>query len=443
MMWPRLTLLRELLAEDGVIFISIDDNEQHRLRMMMDEIFGAESFVANIIWQKRYSPTNDSTYFSSDHDFVLCSAPKVNKNGEKGGWQRHLLPRSDKQDKLYKYDDNDGRGRYRSGDLSVKTYSAEYDYPIVNPTTGEAHLPPQGRCWTTSKENVQLWIQENRVFFGSDGAGSPRRKGYLSEVQQGIVPMTIWKHEEVGHTDGARKLLKDIFSDVDSPFENPKSTGLLRRILQIASGPDSIILDSFAGSGTTAHATLALNKEDGGNRKFILVECEDYADSITAERVRRVINGIPGAKDKELKKGLGGDFTYCTLGEALKIDDLLSGKNLPSFAALGGLLFHTATHEVIDVSRIDEDSSYLGTSKDYHIWLIYQPELKFLQSSKAALTLDKAKEIAKSKRDKKRHLVFAPATFVSQKTLHGANGGKAIPVDYQPLPWSLYRVVGS
>ena len=260
MMWPRLVLLRELLAEDGVIFISIDDNEQHRLRMVMDEIFGDQNAIANIIWEKRYAPTNDAKYLSSNHDFVLCYARKKNRGGETNGWQRCLLPRSDKQNKRYKYDDGDERGPWRSGDLSVKTYSAKYDYPIVNLTTKEEHSPPQGRCWRTSKERMQQWIDEGRIFFGKDGKGAPQLKRYLSTVQQGVVPLTIWPYDEVGHTDSARKLLKAIFSDSDSPFENPKPVGLLERILRIGVGANknALILDSFAGSGTARprHARL-------------------------------------------------------------------------------------------------------------------------------------------------------------------------------------------
>ena len=436
MMWPRLVLLHELLAEDGVIFISIDDNEQHHLRMMMDEIFGADNSIANVIWQKKYAPANDAKYFSSNHDFVLCYAKQKNSNERKTGWVRRLLPRSDKQDKLYKYDDGDGKGRWRTDNLSVKTYSKEYDYPVTNPNTGKQYHPPQGTCWRTSSTNMQKWIDESRVFWGQEGTGAPQLKRYLREVQKGIVPLTIWPHDEVGHTDGARKLLKEIFADVQLPFDNPKALGLVKRILTIAGDKNAIILDSFAGSGTTAHATLALNKEDGGNRKFILVECEDYANSITAERVRRVIKGVPKAKDKDLKAGLGGEFTYCELGQATDIDKLLSGQVLPSFKALGTILFHTATNEVIDVSKIDQKTGYLGESSRYHLWLIYKPDLKYLKSNAAALTLDKAQEIADAKGGDKRHLVFAPAVFARRKILDSMN----IPVDYQPLPWGLYKV---
>ena len=208
-MWPRLRLLNELLSETGAIFVSIDDNEQHRLRAMMDEIFGSDQFVSNIIWQKKYSPSNDAKGFSDDHDFVVCYA--------RPGWSRRLLPRGEKQNKYYRYNDQDGRGPWRVDNLSVKTYSAAYDYEIENPETGKRHRPPRGSCWRTSKETVQKWIRENRIYFPSGGEGVPALKRYLDEVQQGVVPRTVWLHSEVGHTDGARKLLNP-----SSPFRSDK-----------------------------------------------------------------------------------------------------------------------------------------------------------------------------------------------------------------------------
>ncbi len=421
MMWPRLHLLRELLTEDGVLFISIDDNEQHRLRMMMDEIFGGESFVANIVWQKKYAPANDAKYFSDNHDFVLCYA-KARGNGkdnEETTWKRRLLPRTEKQDKLYKYNDDDGRGPWRTGDLSVKTYSPEYDYPIVNPKTGKKYYPPEGRCWVTRKEQMQVWVQENRIFFGHDGKGAPQMKRYLREVQQGIVPLTIWLYDEVGHTDGARKTLKEIFSDKQLPFDNPKALGLLQRIFIVAANQDAIILDSFAGSGTTAHAVLALNKEDGGNRKFILVECEDYADKITAERVRRVIKGVPKAKDENLKNGLGGSFTYCTLGDEISPEKMLTGENLPDYETLARHLVYTATGQAPDKIRNtkDKDGFFYETS-DRLFYLIYEPNLAFLRSADSALNSDRADRIAKQvKKKKKTAVVFATHKFMGQKEL--------------------------
>ncbi len=289
MLWSRLRLLRELLADDGVIFISIDDTEQHHLRMLMDEVFGAENFVSNIIWQKKYAPANDAKYFLADHGFVLCYAKnRINGKGNPFiAWQHRFLPRAAKQDRLnkylYKYDDNDGRGPWRPEDLSVETYSPEYDYPIA-----ALYNPPNGRCWSVNKEQMQIWLDENRISLGQDGKSSPQLKRYLREVKQGIVPLTIWLHDEVGHTDGARKVSKEIFSGQQLLSDNPKALGLLQRICTIAGDQEVLILDSFAGSGSTGHAVINSNREDGGQRKFILVEMGEYFDIVLLPRIKKV-----------------------------------------------------------------------------------------------------------------------------------------------------------
>ena len=312
MMMPRLKLLRDLLVEDGVIFISNDDNEQHRLRLLADDVFGEENFITNIIWQKKFSPQNDAKYFSDNHDFILVYAKKKNLTGETNGWVRNLLPRTGEMDDRFSNPDNDPRGDWSSSDLSVKTYSEAYDYPIKTPS-GKIIKPTKGRCWRTSKENLQKLIADNRIWFGPNRDNVPRIKRFKTEVQAGLVPVTIWLHQEVGHNQEARQELKEIFPDVDFPFETPKPVRLIKRILELSSDKGSIILDSFAGSATTAHAALALNKQDGGNRKFIMVECDEYADKTTAERVRRVIKGVKRAKDENLQKGLGGTFSYFEL----------------------------------------------------------------------------------------------------------------------------------
>ena len=309
MMWPRLRLLRELLANDGVIFISIDDNEQHRLRMLMDEIFGADNFVANIIWQKRGGPPNDRK-LGSVHDFVLVY-------GSEGAM--NLRPRND-SDTSFSNPDNDPHGPWRfqqiHGNARGGRWADTLYYSIVNPSTGEEYFPPANRNWVHSSERVDKMIASGEIIFGKDGKSSPQRKRYLSDVRQGLTWPTIWQtdgHSKFPTNPKGSSELTQIFETPHNNFSYPKPVGLIDRVLRIATGPEAIILDSFAGSGTTAHAALALNKEDGGNRKFILVECEDYADTITAERVRRVINGVPSARDESLQEGLGGSFTYCTL----------------------------------------------------------------------------------------------------------------------------------
>ncbi|HEX8019069.1 site-specific DNA-methyltransferase, partial [Mucilaginibacter sp.] len=303
MMYPRLVLLHKLLAKDGAIFISIDDNEQSTLKLICDEIFGIGNFVNNIIWQKKFSPQNDARYFSDNHDFILCYTK------DKSIWVRNLLNRTNEQNARYDNRDNDYRGPWTSGDISVKTYSAANDYPITTPS-GRIVNPPSGYCWRFSEEKLTELIRDHRIWFGVDNNNVPRYKRFLSDVQQGTVPLTIWPHSEVGHNQYGKQELKKIFHD-SIPFDTPKPPTLIQRILEIATSPNSIILDSFAGSGTTAHAVLNLNKQDGGNRKFILIEMEDYAETITAERVKRVMKGYNGKEDT------GGSFDYYTLGEPL------------------------------------------------------------------------------------------------------------------------------
>lgn len=431
MMMPRLKLLRELLSEDGAIFISIDDDEQHRLRMLCDEIFGAENFIANIIWNKNYASKNDAKYFSDSHDFIICYA-KNKINGEnKTGWLRNLLPRTEKQDALYKFDSKDGMGFWRPDNLTVKTYSEEYDYPIINPNTEKEYNPTKGRCWITNIATMQKWIEENRVFFGKDGKGAPQLKRYANEVQQGIVPMTIWGYDEVGHTDESRKELKEIFSESDTPFSTPKPSRLLKRIIQLTSDKKNfVVLDSFAGSGTTAHAVLELNKEDGGDRKFILVEQEDYANTITAERVRRVINGVKTAKTDNLKNGLGGTFSYFELGETIEMESLLKGENLPSFTEFARYLFYTATGEEFNEKFIDENSGFIGESKNHEVFLIYKPDIEWLKRN--ALTLEGCQTLPKFKG--KQRLVFAPCKYVDDHTCLEHR------IDFCQLPYEIYRI---
>ena len=423
MMWPRLHLLHELLSDDGVIFISIDDDEQHRLRMLTDEIFGAKNFVTNIIWQKKFSPQNDAKYFSDNHDFVLCYA----KNKEI--WRPILLPRTEKHNERYSNPDNDPRGPWSSSGLDVKTYQEEYDYPITTPS-GRIVNPPQSRCWRCSREKFDELVNDNRIWFGEDGNNVPRVKRFLSEVKQGITPLTVWLHEDVGHTQGATQGLNKI----GVAFSNPKPHTLLKRILQIGADPDSIILDSFAGSGTTAHAVLALNKEDGCNRKFILVECEDYADTITAERVRRVINGVENATNENLRDGLGGSFTYCTLGEPIDEEGMLTGEILPTYEALADYIAYTATGNALTAISEQEDYCF-GETDDIRFYLIYEPTLQFLESNKSALDGERAEQIAQAcKETGKKAYVYAPQKFISQKELTD------MEITFCQLPYNIHRI---
>ena len=421
-----------------MIFVSIDDNEQHHLRMLMDEVFGSTNFVSEIIWQKKYAPANDAEFFSDNHDFILCYVRNRWKKGTGVGWKRNLLPRGDKQNKKYKDDDQDGRGPWRPDNLTAKSYSADYDYPIMNSSTGAEHYPTQGRSWITNPQTMDTWIAEGRVFFGKNGKGRPQLKRYLAEVQQGVVPLTIWLYEEVGHTDSARKLIKEIFQEMDNPFDNPKPVGLLDRILKIATGPEDIILDSFAGSGTTAQAVLALNKEDGGNRKFILVECEDYADTITAERIRRVINGVPGARDKSLQEGLGGSFTYCTLGNPIDVEGMLTGENLPEYSELAAYLLHVSDGISAVAAGLqaqnDDGLFYSSGTTNYH--LLYQPSVDRLESNCEMLYEDQARRISSAAREVgKKAIVFGPGKYIGQREL------STMGITFCQLPYEINKAM--
>lgn len=269
MIYPRLKLAKDLLAEEGIIFISIDCYEQENLKKVCDEIFGAQNFMACVSWHRNYASANDVKTFSNVIDYVLIYS-KTSK------FKRNLLPRTEKQNSLYKYDSSDGKGRWRSDNLSVRTYSESYDYPITNPNTGVIYYPPKGRCWITNSHTMQKWIEENRVFFGQSGDGAPQLKRYLNEVQDGVVPTTYWGYDECGHNDEARKEVKELFEN--PPFDSPKPTKLLQQIIRIGSDKDSIILDFFSGSATTAHAVMQINAQDGGNRKFIMIQLPEDTD---------------------------------------------------------------------------------------------------------------------------------------------------------------------
>ena len=275
MMLPRLHLAKTLLREDGVIFISIDDNEQAQLKLLCDEVFGAENFVADIIWQKKYSPQNDAKWFSAMHDHILCFA----KNKEI--WRPNLLARSEEQNVRYSNPDNDPRGNWKSSDFSVKTYSANYDYSITTPS-GRVVNPPPSRSWRTSKENFEKLVADNRVWFGASGNNVPSIKKFLSEVKQGITPSTIWFREEVGDNQEAAKNIRNLFDS--PPFDTPKPVRLLERMINLSLNSDGIVMDFFSGSGTTAHAVMQLNAEDGGSRRFICVQLPEETDEKSEAR---------------------------------------------------------------------------------------------------------------------------------------------------------------
>lgn len=298
MMFPRLRLARNLLCDQGVIFISIDDSEVANLRKMCDEVFGEENFVAHITWQRAYSPVNLKKTFSPNHDFILCYAKSMDCVDIKG------LKRSDDANARYSNPDNDPRGPWKSSDLSVGPATPEKIYEITTPS-GRKVMPPHGYCWRLTRERFDEFVADNRIWFGPNGTAVPSIKRFLSEVKDRVTPMTLWPREEVGDSQEATRELKAIF-DGKAYMDYPKPVRLMKRLLELTTGDNDLVLDFFAGSATTGHAMLELNAEDGANRRFIMVQLPEPLDpksdawaegyrtiaDIGRERLRRVAKSL-------------------------------------------------------------------------------------------------------------------------------------------------------
>lgn len=486
MMWPRLTLLHELLAPDGSLWVTIDDNEDHTLRKMLDEIFGLEGFIAKIAWRHSDSSSNNVTKFSQDFNTIYV----YSKDSK---WRPNFLDDPEKRSHYRNPDDDPNGPWYDGADIQNPAVRPTLQFNIEGPGGSTIRHPPNG--WRWSRETMASKFATGELRFSDDGKRVIRRT-YLKD-QEGLPPSSLWANvEETGHTRAAKYLLKQIFGEDYSTdlFATPKPVALLQKIVALATHPDSLILDSFAGSGTTAHAVLTANTRDKGSRQFILVECEPYADTLTAGRMRRVIEGygFTGTQREELLRvpltfkklvgasklvaeaeliehnfapqfhriakavkdgalivtgerdvdthapGLGGEFTYCTLGEPVEMNGLLSGA-LPGTAAMGDLLWHTATATPLETTptpapELGEGVTRLGVHAGRTYWLIYRPDLDWLKSGEAALSLARARAIAATALG--NHLVFAPAKFVSRELLTR----ERINVDYAPLPFALYRL---
>lgn len=430
MMWPRLQLLWELLKESGSIWISCDDNEGQRLKEICDEIFGNDSFVDTVIWQKNYSPKPTVSQFSSDHDYILVYA--------KGGkdWTPGLLARTEKQTKAYKNLDQDPRGPWKPGDFSLRNYYSEGQYSITTPGGRFIKGPPAGRYWASSEDSLWELDKDNRIWWGEDKNNIPSVKQFLSEVRDGRVPQTIWFYSDSGHTQEAKKELFQImgWESGEDGFTTPKPTKLIEKILDIAASDTALILDSFAGSGTTAHSVLAANRKDDGKRKFILIETEEYADTLTAERVRRVIGGVSGSKEGALKNGLGGTFTYCELGEPMDAERYFDGPSIPSWEQVARYVIYTATGETAHVPTEAAEDWFATRAAGQAIHVIYKPDLKFMRSPDSALTLELARKIgAAASKAGTAALVFGAAPYVSAREL------RRLGITFVQLPWSVHE----
>jgi adenine-specific DNA-methyltransferase len=363
MMYPRLKLLHRLLAEDGVIFVSIDDNEQATLKLVMDEIFGAGNFVNSIIWEKRYSPQNAVKWFSESHDFLIVYAKS------KEEWHPNLLERSDEMNARYRNPDDDPRGVWKPVDSTAQAgHGTQSQFYALTAPNGKQHTLPNGRCWLYTEPVFQQLVADNRIWFGSTGNNVPAVKRFLTEVKQGTACQTIWKYDDVGHNQEGKKEINDLFPEA-TVFDTPKPARLLDRVLRLAADQNAIVLDTFAGSGTTAHAVLKLNTQDGGNRRFILCEMMDYAETITAERVRRVMNGY--GEGKKAIAGTGGAFDYYSVGPALFKED----KNLNEDVGEAAMRDYVAYTESIPAEKqSDTDnpvSRYMLGASETALWLFY------------------------------------------------------------------------
>lgn len=445
MMMPRLKLLRELMSEEGVIFISCDDNENYHLRCLLDEIFGADNFVANITVKANPRGRQSDNDVATLHDSLYCYAKNYSQIELNG------LPLTKEDIEEFDQQDEDGKfwrelGLRQRGAASLRTDRPEMYFPIyVNPNDCSVSIKK------TKQHTEEVFPMksngiEGRWMWGFDKTKNEidrvyarlikKRnefdifiKDYLerNDIQRTKKPRSIWLDKDV-NTEAGGKLLKQILPD--SKFPYPKPLGLLTKVLQIATDENSIVLDSFAGSGTTAHAVLQLNQEDGGSRKFILIEQEDYANSITAERVRRVMKGVKTSKDEKLKKSLGGSFSFFELGEPIEMESLLRGKKLPTFKEFARYLFYTATGEEFNEKAVDEKRSFIGESRSYEVYLFYKPELDWLKTN--ALTLENLKELPKH--NGKKRLVFAPTKYVDDHTL------AEFRVEFCQLPYEIYRL---
>ena len=468
MSYPRLRLLQKLLSPRGAIFISIDDNEEKNLLHICDEIFGTNCFVANIAWQRAYSPRNDSKGIVSEAEHILVYSKVPD-------WQPNKLPRTAEMNAKYGNPDNDVAPWTSSDAFAPGAVTHQgMVYGIQHPFTGEIIYPYKTACWryqqsemlaimndwceydlrnlhdeerraevcgisadevrkevlgivlkedlATSKQKAQAVMDRGqwpRYYFTKGGKGGIARKTYLTNVE-GKVPTNLWPFSEVGHTDEAKKELMAIFGG-KSPFDTPKPSRLLERILTIATQKDSIVIDSFAGSGTTAHAVLKKNKEDGGNRRYVLIELGDYAESVTTERVRRVINGY--GEGKNAVEGLGGSFDFYELGELLFLQD----GNLNERAGIDNIrayIYYTETHQHLKAEKDEKYPYLLDYTDDTGYFFYYEPnEVTTLSHDTLNIVPRKAEH----------YVIYADVCAISQEQLAHMN------ITFKKIPRDINR----
>ena len=401
-MAARLKILKNLLRNDGSIWISVDDDEQAYLKILCDEIFGRNNFVCNVIWEKKYSPQNDAKWLSDSHDFILVYAK------EKNIWRPNLLPRTEEMNARYKNPDNDPRGVWTSGDISVKTYSKSCDYPITLPS-GRIVNPPAGYCWRFSKEKFQEMISENRIWFGETGNNVPRVKRFLSEVQGGSVSKTIWKREEVGDNQDAKKEVK-IFNS-ETVFATPKPEKLLERILTLATNPGEIVLDSFLGSGTTAAVAHKMG------RRWIGIELEKTCYTHCIPRLKKVIDGEQGGISKNVNWKGGGGFKFFELAPTLIVKD-----------KFGMEIFNPKYDSEMLAAAVAKLNGFIFMPDENIFWKQGKSqENSFIYTTTNYLTTKYLDEIAREMRDYENLLICVPAFDVGLNERYENISVKKIP----------------
>jgi adenine-specific DNA-methyltransferase len=490
MMWPRLILLKEMLKEDGIIFVSIDDNEAHHLRAIMDEIFDG-NFIAQLVWEK--GRKNDAKLFSVGHEYMLVYARSLEtlkskktvwrepKPGAKEIWEKYLelrekygdddkvvegelqewyrdLPARHPSKALSRYKHIDKYGPWRDRDISWPGGGGP-KYDVIHPVTKQPCKIPDAGWRFSTPEAMQQQIDLGLIEFREDHTQPPFRKAHLrpvfeeldeseevvdeeepednsasssegngdsdsGDVGMQVMPSVIYKQSQV-----AVKYLRKLMGA--KVFDNPKDHEVIGRIIHYvtASNKNAVILDSFAGSGTTGQAVLEVNAEDKGNRRFILIEQEDYADSLTAERVRRVIQGVSRAKDSTLQQGVGGSFSFFSLGDTVEEESLLKGNRLPSYLELSRYVFFTATGEQLDESCVNETRWYLGESSQFDVFMIYRPDIDFLK--RTPLNLEFIEEMGPVR--SKPRLVIASHKYVDDSFLREHR------VEFCQLPFAIYK----
>lgn len=456
MMAPRLKLLRDLLNRDGAIFLTIDDNEYANLKAIMDEIFGEENFVANVPWQARKSVQND-TDISVNHNYVLIYAKSRRqtdrrlKESNASKWYnlegfvlRPLLLDKNK----FSNPDNDKRGPWKADPFDAPNVRENLTYPIKNPNTGKEYWPPKGRCWRTEEKNFEKLIKDDRILFGKKGTSGPQLKvfwedkkeygsvdtswwgegSYDAYFAEGIDYETAMNWTNYGTTTNGSKLLQSLFNG-EKVFNNPKPLELLLHIIRQSTFENDIILDSFAGSGTTMHAVNELNKEDGGNRKCILVQMTEESEQ---EPDKNIAKDITRERNKLAIEKYGYDtgFKYYRVGNAIDPDAMLDGE-LPNYAEFAKYVYYLGTGEhLAAVDKIDQSTHFVGTHGPKNFYLIYEQDFDTL--SRLALNLHVAEEIIAHSQGK-RIVVYAPACFLDNEYLEEKQ------IEYVSIPYNLFE----